>query len=53
MFTLKDLPQRGQGLVEYAMILVMVAIVVLVILTVLGPVVGNMYSGSTSQLNAL
>jgi len=45
--------EHGQGLIEYAMILVMVAIVVLVILTVLGPVVGNMFSGVTSQLNTL
>ncbi len=35
---------KGQGLVEYALILVFVAIVVLVVMLVLGPAVGNMYS---------
>lgn len=34
----------GQGLVEYALILVLVAIAVIVILAVLGPTIGNAYS---------
>jgi pilus assembly protein Flp/PilA len=39
------LPQEeGQGLVEYALILVLVAIVVIAILLILGPVVGNVFS---------
>jgi pilus assembly protein Flp/PilA len=33
--------QEGQGLVEYALILVLVAIVVIVILALLGPAIGN------------
>lgn len=36
--------ERGQGLVEYALLLVMVALAVLVILTLLGPAVGNIFS---------
>lgn len=36
--------EDGQGLVEYALILVLVAVVVIVILTVLGPTVGNVFS---------
>jgi len=36
--------EKGQGLVEYALILVLVAIVVIAILLVLGPVVGNVFS---------
>lgn len=35
--------QRGQGLVEYALVLVLVAIVVIAILTVLGPQVGEVF----------
>ena len=35
---------RGQGLVEYAMILMLVAIVVIVILAIMGPAIGNMFS---------
>ena len=39
------LPQEeGQGIVEYALILVLVAIVVIAVLLVLGPVVGNVFS---------
>lgn len=34
----------GQGLVEYALILVLVAVVVVAILTLLGPAVGNIFS---------
>jgi len=36
--------QDGQGLVEYALILVLVAVVVIAILTLLGPQVGNVFS---------
>lgn len=37
-------PQKGQGLVEYALILVLVAVIVIAILTLLGPQVGNVFS---------
>jgi pilus assembly protein Flp/PilA len=36
--------EQGQGLVEYALILVMVAIIVVVILAVMGPAIGNVFS---------
>ena len=36
--------EKGQGLLEYAMILVFVVIIVLVILTLLGPALARMYS---------
>lgn len=36
--------EEGQGLVEYALILVLVAIVVIAILLLLGPVIGNVFS---------
>ncbi len=41
--------QEGQGLVEYALILVLVAIVVIAILAILGPQIGNIFSRITSQ----
>ena len=40
----KKLQRKGQGLVEYALILVLVAIVIIVILSVLGPAIGNVFS---------
>lgn len=41
---------KGQGLVEYALILVLVAIVVIAVLTLLGPAVGNIFSNIMSSL---
>jgi pilus assembly protein Flp/PilA len=41
---------RGQGLVEYAMIISFVAIVVLVVLVLFGPAVGNMFSNVISNI---
>ena len=40
---------RGQGLAEYAFIIVLVAIVVIVILSLFGDAVGGMYSEIISQ----
>ena len=36
--------EQAQGLVEYAMLLVFVALVVIVILAIMGPAIGNAYS---------
>jgi pilus assembly protein Flp/PilA len=43
--------EKGQGLVEYALILVLVAIVVIVALLVLGPMIGNTFSLINSSLS--
>ena len=42
--------EEGQGLVEYALILVLVAIVVIAILLLLGPVIGNVFSNIVGNL---
>ncbi len=42
--------EEGQGLVEYALILVLVSIVVLVILILLGPAIGNIFSNVVVNL---
>jgi pilus assembly protein Flp/PilA len=42
--------EKGQGLVEYALILVLVAVVCILILLVLGPVIGNVFSEIMRQL---
>ena len=42
--------EEGQGLVEYALILVLVAIVVIAILLLLGPIIGNVFSSITAGL---
>lgn len=42
--------EEGQGLVEYALILVLVAIIVIVILALLGPAIGNIFSNIVGQL---
>ena len=43
--------EEGQGLVEYALILVLVAIVVIAILLLLGPIIGNVFSGVINGLS--
>ena len=42
--------ERGQGLVEYALILVLVAIVVIAVLMLLGPIIGNVFSSINNSL---
>jgi pilus assembly protein Flp/PilA len=42
--------ERGQGMVEYAMILVLVAVVVIIALTVMGPLVRNMFNSISASL---
>ena len=43
---------KGQGLVEYALILVLVAIVVIAALMILGPLIGNVFSEINSSLGS-
>lgn len=45
-----DRKEKGQGLVEYALILVLVSIVVIVILALLGPAIGNVFSQIIANL---
>jgi len=42
--------EKGQGLTEYAIILVLVAVLVVATLTLLGPQVSNLYSTVISSL---
>ncbi len=42
--------EKGQGLVEYALILVLVAVVVIVILALLGPAIGNIFSNIMTSI---
>lgn len=44
--------KKGQGLVEYALILVLIAIVVIVIMKVLGRTTSNVFSEVSSNLSA-
>jgi pilus assembly protein Flp/PilA len=44
---------RGQGLVEYALILVLVAIVVIAALMILGPILGNTFSTINESLQSV
>jgi pilus assembly protein Flp/PilA len=42
--------EKGQGLVEYALILVLVAVVVIAVLVFLGPAIGNVFSTIMTKL---
>jgi pilus assembly protein Flp/PilA len=46
-----DKEEEGQGLVEYALILFLVAVVVIGILIVLGPRIGSIFSAVTKGLS--
>ena len=43
--------EKGQGLVEYALILVLIAVVVIAILVVLGPTIGNVFSDIVDNMS--
>lgn len=45
--------QKGQGLVEYALIMVLVAVVVIAVLMILGPIIGNVFSKVNSSLSTV
>jgi pilus assembly protein Flp/PilA len=45
--------EKGQGLVEYALILALVAVVVIAVLLILGPVIGNVFSKINSKLSTV
>jgi pilus assembly protein Flp/PilA len=48
---IEQLKKKGQGLVEYALILVLIAIVVILILSFLGTQVNTTFSRISSGLN--
>lgn len=43
--------EKGQGLVEYSLILILVAVIVMAVLTILGPQVGSVFSRVTVALS--
>lgn len=43
--------EEGQGLAEYGLAIVLVAIMIVAILTLLGPQIGNLFSRVTSGFN--
>jgi pilus assembly protein Flp/PilA len=47
LFTPKE---KGQGLVEYALILVLVAVVIIAVVIILGPVITNFFGKPTPTL---
>jgi pilus assembly protein Flp/PilA len=42
--------EKGQGLVEYALIIVLVAVVVIAILALLGPAIGDIFQNIVNNL---
>ena len=47
---MQHVEESGQGLVEYALILILVVMVIMIVLVILGPAVGNMYSNILSNV---
>ena len=44
--------EKGQGLVEYALILVLIALVVIIAMTFLAPTIGNVFTEVANTLDA-
>jgi pilus assembly protein Flp/PilA len=42
--------EKGQGLIEYALIIVLIAVVVIVVLRFLGPTIGGVFSTINTDL---
>jgi len=47
---LSALMEKGQGLVEYAIILSLVALIVIAVVRLLGPKIGNTFSSISSSI---
>jgi pilus assembly protein Flp/PilA len=45
--------EKGQGLIEYALILVLIAVVVIVVLKLLGPNVGGVFSNVNNSMSGV
>jgi pilus assembly protein Flp/PilA len=45
-----ELQERGQGLVEYAILLVLVAVLLVALIRLIGPRIGNTFSMINSSL---
>ena len=43
--------EKGQGLVEYALIIILIAMVVIVAMSFLGPAVGNVFNNIATTLS--
>lgn len=50
LFRQRQRAERGQGLVEYSLIIALVAIVVIAILVLMGPQIGAIFSTITNGL---
>ncbi len=46
----QPLTDEGQGLLEYALVIMLVAIIVILVLALMGPGVGNMFSNVVNQI---
>jgi len=42
--------QKGQGLLEYALILILVVVIVLLVFYLFGPQIGNMFSNVVTSI---
>ena len=53
MFLLSSQEKKGQGLIEYALIIALVSIIVIAALMILGPRIGNVFNNITSALGSV
>jgi pilus assembly protein Flp/PilA len=49
-YFLSKVNEKGQGMLEYGLIIVLVAVLVMIILIALGPGIGNMFSNVVTNV---
>ncbi|MCX6038659.1 MAG: pilus assembly protein [Chloroflexi bacterium] len=50
MAMLFSIREPGQGMLEYAFLFVLIALIVIAVLLILGPTIGNVFSNLNSKL---
>lgn len=45
--------EKGQGLLEYALILILITVIVIVVLRIAGPTIGNVFSQIIQQITSV
>jgi len=49
---LHSIHEHGQGMVEYAFLFLLIALIVIAVLLILGPNIGNVFSDLSSRLRS-
>jgi pilus assembly protein Flp/PilA len=48
----RSIREHGQGMVEYAFLLLLIALIVIAVLLIFGPAIGNVFSNLNNSLSS-